>query len=133
MTFNAAAAFPYGEVKATKGIIMSFLKCALSAVVAVPLALALPIQVAAQVAAMPDMMDVSCLAHDTLNNYLERAYGEDRIAQAELENGHRVELFLSRLGTWTLVELMPNGLGCVHAYGQRMKIDTSLPAKHKPS
>ena len=133
MTFNAGAAFPYGEIKATKGIIMSSVKCALGAVVAVALALALPIQAAAQVAAMPDMMDVSCLAHDTLNNYLDRAYGEDRIAQAELENGHRVELFLSRRGTGTLVELMPNGLGCVHAYGQRMKIDTSLPAKHKPS
>ncbi|MFP6695896.1 MAG: hypothetical protein VCF08_03150 [Alphaproteobacteria bacterium] len=44
-----------------------------------------------------------------------------------------MELLLSRRGTWTLVELMPNGLGCVHAHGQRMKVDTRLPAKHNPS
>jgi hypothetical protein len=36
---------------------------------------------------VPDIMDVSCLARDTLSNYLDRAYGEGRMAQAELDNG----------------------------------------------
>ena len=89
---------------------MSEINFALGAVLAVPLALALPIQSAAQAAVLPDMLDVSCLARDTLNNYLDRAYGDGRITQAELDNGYRVKLFLSRRGTWTLVELMPNGL-----------------------
>ncbi len=112
---------------------MSEINFALGAVLAVPLALALPIQSAAQAAVLPDMLDVSCLARDTLNNYLDRAYGEGNIIQAELDNGYRVKLFLSRRGTWTLVELMPNGLGCVHAHGQRMNVATRLPAKHNPS
>lgn len=112
---------------------MSEINFTLGAVLAEPLALALPIQSAAQAAVLPDMLDVSCLARDTLNNYLDRAYGEGRIAQAELDNGRRVELFLSRRGTWTLVEFMPNGLGCVHAHGQSLKVDTRLPAKHNPS
>ena len=84
--------------------------------------------------AMPDHMDESCLAQDTLNNYLERAYGEGRIARAELDNGHLVELFASRRGTCTLVELTPDGQGCVHAYGQRMKMDSDgLPIQRSPS
>ena len=112
---------------------MSEINFTLGAVFAEPLALALPIQSAAQAAVLPDMLDVSCLARDTLNNYLDRAYGEGRIAQAELDNGRRVELFLSRRGTWTLVELMPNGLGCVHAHGQSLKVDIHLPTKHNPS
>lgn len=83
---------------------------------------------------MPDMMDVSCLAQDTLSKYLDRAYGEGRIMQAQLDNGHQVELFASRRGTWTLVELMPDGQGCVHAYGKRMKVDGGgLPGLHSPS
>ena len=119
-----------------EGPIMSHLKFALCAAIAAPLALAAPAQVSARSNTMLNTsgtMDVSCLARDTLNDYLERAYGEDRIAQAVLQNGHQVELFLSRRGTWTLVELMPNGLGCVHAYGQRMKVDTKLPTKPNPS
>ncbi len=100
-----------------------------TAFTAMTLALAVP----TAAVAMPDIMDVSCLARDTLNDYLDRAYGEGRIAQAELENGHGVELFLSRRGTWTLVELMPDGQSCVHAYGQRMKVNGNLPVKHNPS
>ncbi len=83
---------------------------------------------------MPDHMDESCLAQDRLSNYLDRAYGEGRIARAELDNGHQVELFASRRGTWTLVELTPDGQGCVHAYGQRMKVDGSgVPIQRSPS
>ncbi|MBT3532777.1 MAG: hypothetical protein HN478_02800 [Rhodospirillaceae bacterium] len=111
---------------------MSKLNLALGAALALPLVLIGLIGGTGAVA-MPHMSDVSCLARDTLNDYLDRAYGEGRIAHAELENGHKVELFLSRRGTWTLVELMPDGKGCVHAYGQRMKVDTSLPAGHNPS
>ncbi len=97
------------------------------------LAAALAVAAPGAAAAMPDIMDVSCLEHKVLNEYLGRAYGESRIAQAQLENGHPVELFLSRRGTWTLVELMPDGQGCVHAYGQRMKLDGGLSIKHNPT
>ena len=83
---------------------------------------------------MPDVMDVSCLARDTMSHYLDRAYGEGRIAQAELDNGNQVELFVSRRGTWTLVEMTPDGQGCVQAYGQRMKVEGKrLPTRHSPS
>lgn len=89
--------------------------------------------VQAQSATEADGLDVGCLARDTLNDYLSGAYGEGRIAQAQLQNGHQVELFLSRRGTWTLVELMPDGQGCIHAYGQHMKVDGNPQTKHKPS
>ena len=105
------------------------LRAAVLAFAAAPLALA-P-QTGA--VAMPDMKEISCLARDTLTDYLDRAYGEGRIAQAELDNGNQVELFLSRRGSWTLVELIPDGQSCVHAYGQRMKVNGGLPVKHNPS
>lgn len=82
---------------------------------------------------MPDVMDVSCLARDVLSDYLDRAYGEGRLARAELDNGNQVELFVSRKGTWTLVEMTPDGQGCVHAYGQRMKVEDGAPKRHSPS
>jgi hypothetical protein len=88
----------------------------------------------AKAMAMPDIMDVSCLAQDTLSRYLDRAYGEGRIAQAQLDNGNQVELFASRQGTWTLVELMPDGQGCVHAYGKRLKVEGGgTPALDSPT
>ncbi len=67
----------------------------------------------------------SCLARAALASYLERAFGEARVAVAELENGHRVEIFASRQGSWTLVEMMPDGQGCINAHGIRMRVEKS--------
>lgn len=68
----------------------------------------------------------SCLAHGALVEYLDRAYGEDRVATAELDTGNEVELFASRSGTWTLVEKRADGLGCVQASGTRMKVERPI-------
>lgn len=65
----------------------------------------------------------SCLKADALNQYLDRAFAEARIAHGELENGNRVELFAARSGTWTMVESMPDGYGCIHSYGRGLKVD----------
>ncbi len=113
-------------------MIMSLKNLALSAALALPFTIAAVDR--APAVTVPDIMDVSCLARDTLRNYLDRAYGEGRMAQAELDNGNQVELFVSRRGTWTLVEMMPDGLGCVHAFGKHMKVDgRGLPVPHSPS
>ena len=66
-----------------------------------------------------------CLRHSELAIYLERAFNESRVAVAELENGNRMELFASRRGTWTLVELMPDGMSCVNAHGKSMRVEKS--------
>lgn len=101
-------------------------------------ALALPMTIAtvSQASAMtkPDFLAESCLALGTMRDYLGRAYGERRAAQAELDNGNPVELFVSRQGTWTLVEMTPDGQGCVHAYGKHMKLDGGgMPKRNTPS
>lgn len=73
--------------------------------------------------AMEDVDTPSCLTYDVMTNYLDRAFDEGRVAVGELENGHAVEMFASRNGTWTLVEIMPNGNGCIRASGTRMKVE----------
>jgi len=77
----------------------------------------------AQATAMEDYATLNCLEHDYLTSYLDRAYGENRVASAELENGNAVELFASRAGSWTLVEVQPDGQGCVQASGERMRVE----------
>jgi len=101
-------------------------------------ALALPITIAtvSQAPAMtkPTFLAESCLTLGTLRDYLDRAYGERPTAQAELDTGNPVELFVSRQGTWTLVEMTPDGQGCVHAYGKHMKLDGGgMPKRNTPS
>lgn len=82
---------------------------------------------------MEESIDVNCLARDALRHYLNRAYGEGRVAQGELDTGNQVELFVSRNGTWTLVEMKAEGLGCVQAYGKHMRFDLSkVPARQSP-
>ncbi len=73
--------------------------------------------------AMDDADARSCLTYDMMANYLDRAFDEGRVAVGELENGHAVEMFASRSGTWTLVEIMPDGNGCIRASGTRMKVE----------
>lgn len=76
-----------------------------------------------QAHAMEDVDAPSCLTYEVMASYLDRAFDEGRVAVGELENGHAVEMFASRSGTWTLVEIMPNGNGCIRASGTRMKVE----------
>lgn len=73
--------------------------------------------------AAEDADATSCLTYDMMASYLDRAFDEGRVAVGELENGHTVEMFASRSGTWTLIEIMPNGNGCIRASGTRMKVE----------
>lgn len=72
---------------------------------------------------MDDYAELSCLAHGELTNYLGRAYGEGRVASGELEDGNGIELFVSRNGSWTLIEKHADGTACVQASGQRMQVE----------
>ena len=67
-----------------------------------------------------------CLPHTTLVSYLDKAFDESRIATAALDEGIPVELYVSRRGTWTLVEVHSDGLGCINAYGERFQFDRTM-------
>ena len=58
-----------------------------------------------------------CMGFLELEDYLDRAFAEARIESGLLENGNPVYLFVSRAGSWTLVESVPDGQACVHASG----------------
>lgn len=65
----------------------------------------------------------NCLAQKkAMEGYLSDAFNERQVAAGALENGNPVTLYASRKGTWTLVELMPNGRSCVKASGKQMKL-----------
>ena len=91
-----------------------------------------PSAAAAAQATAPEMPQ-ECLGHDDLAPYLDRAFSETRVAVAEAENGNRVELFASRRGSWTLVEIRPDGLDCILAHGKRMRVERSNVEKRPAS
>ena len=63
-----------------------------------------------------------CLSQQHMPGYLNSAFAESRIVQAENMDGHAVELYASPAGTWTLVELLPDGRGCVAASGTHLQL-----------
>lgn len=67
-----------------------------------------------------------CLPHATLIDYLGRAFDESRVATAALDEGQPGELYASRRGTWTLIEVHENGMGCIRAYGERFHLERNL-------
>jgi len=64
-----------------------------------------------------------CMAYADLTSYLASAFGEVRSGNGELENGSSMELFVSPSGSWTMIELRGDGLGCVHASGNQLKLE----------
>ena len=79
-------------------------------------------------AAAQDKLDDTgrCLPHTDLVDYLARAFDENRVATAALDDGLPAELYVSRRGTWTLVEVHADGLGCIKAYGERMQFEREV-------
>jgi len=76
---------------------------------------------------------VSCLKQDELRLYLNRAFQEARIAEGALENGHRIEFFAARDGSWTMVELTSDGYGCIHSYGHGLRVERGNESKRPAS
>lgn len=78
-------------------------------------------------------LQTHCMENGYLVSYLNKAFGEIEIANAESEDGHPIQLYVSRKGSWTLVELLPDGSGCVNAAGQRMYIKSTPRPARKPA
>lgn len=65
-----------------------------------------------------------CLEAATLEDYLRAAYQEQVSAMGDHDNGHRMFLYTSSGGTWTLVELRNDGVACVAASGTGWHAET---------
>lgn len=76
---------------------------------------------------------VSCLKREAIGNYLGRAFNEARVATGELENGNPIEIFASRNGSWTMVELTADGYGCVRSYGHGLQVQGNNQSKRPAS
>lgn len=98
------------------------------------MACALPLAAAGPASAGEDeTAREDCLAHPALVAYLDAAFNESRVAVAELDNGHAAELFTSPRGTWTLVERMPDGRGCINASGEHLQVENGGLGQRRPS
>jgi hypothetical protein len=43
-----------------------------------------------------------------------------------MDEGQPAELYASRRGTWTLVEIHQNGMGCIRAYGEQFHLERKV-------
>ncbi len=80
-----------------------------------------------------DSDGVHCLPRQELNSYLGRAWNESRQLSGDLENGNPMAIYVSRRGSWTLVEFRPDGQACVHASGSRMSPHLARETKRSPA
>ena len=72
----------------------------------------------------------NCMARAALEAYLERAFTEGQVASGWLHNGHRMQLFASASGTWTMIEQTEDGGGCLIAHGSGLNVDRiNLPLR----
>jgi hypothetical protein len=70
-----------------------------------------------------------CLPKSEMIDYLKRAWSEVPVAEGALSNGNPTTLYLSRRGTWTLVEKRQDGKACVEASGSNMSVSSFRAAK----
>lgn len=80
-----------------------------------------------------DADGVHCLPRPELNSYLGRAWNESRHLSGDLENSNPMSIYVSRRGSWTLVEFRPDGQACVHASGSRMSPHLARETKRSPA
>ena len=58
-----------------------------------------------------------CLGRGALASHLEKRYAEQPIAIGIETRGMLLEVFVSPLGTWTIVATTPKGVSCIRAVG----------------
>ncbi len=91
--------------------------------IAILLAAAL-LPAAAAATERPSLQDDSyrCLMDGQMTSYLRQAWQEQPKAVGDLSQGNRTTLFVSRAGSWTLVEHRNDGRACVLASGSRISM-----------
>ena len=57
----------------------------------------------------------SCMKQGELISFLNDAYQESLFADGRLENGGQVEVYMSDAGSWTMIEFVDGGYGCIHS------------------
>ncbi len=66
-----------------------------------------------------------CLQDIEIAEYLKQAWSEVPVALGNLDNGNQTTLYLSRQGTWTLVEHRNDGRACIEAHGSNMRLQSN--------
>jgi hypothetical protein len=69
-----------------------------------------------------------CLPGLAMADYLKRAWNEVPVPQGDLRNSNATTLFLSKQGSWTLIERRTDGQACVEASGTKLQFRASLQA-----
>ena len=57
----------------------------------------------------------SCMKQGELLSFLYDAYQETWFADGRLANGRPVEVYMSKAGSWTMVEFIDDGYGCIYS------------------
>ena len=57
----------------------------------------------------------SCMKQGELLSFLYDAHHETWFANGRLANGRPIEVYMSKAGSWTMVEFIDDGYGCIHS------------------
>lgn len=72
---------------------------------------------AALLVPLPVLAQPICGARDVIAGHLAAKYGEQPAFGGLASDGVVLELFVSRLGSWTIIATRPDGVACVVASG----------------
>jgi len=66
---------------------------------------------------------ISCMKQGELLSFLYDAFHETWFANGRLANGQPVEVYMSKTGSWTMVEFIDNGYGCIQSSDHDKQIE----------
>ncbi len=68
-------------------------------------------------AAAPASAHHVCKEYGQMSDALKSLYGERMVSSAKKEKDRRLEFWVSKKGTWSLVLVLPNGRSCLKSSG----------------
>ena len=69
-------------------------------------------------ASIPAAAQTACADHNQITDRLATYYSESRVGSGLDGNGHVIEVFASRQGSWTMLVTFPDGRTCLIAAGE---------------
>jgi hypothetical protein len=67
---------------------------------------------------LPARAQVLCAPHTQVVQYLAKTYAERPVGVGVATSGKLVEVFASKVGTWTIVTTAPGGPSCIRVWGE---------------
>ncbi len=88
--------------------------------------------IVAALATGPAVAQTICGDRDEIISRLSKDYGETRVGVGLIDVGRLVEIFVSPIGTWTMLITHPHGRTCFLATGEAWRSIPAIPVVKGP-